>query len=42
LYELAIQRGDKAPIVRSNTTGKWFTLTWAEIINLAVDAGIDK
>ena len=29
------------PIVESKQTGKWFTLSWQEIIDLAVKAGID-
>lgn len=31
-----------APIVRSLTTDKWFTLSWSDILDLAVKAGIDE
>lgn len=30
------------PIVRSETTGKWFTLSWEDVLDLARDAGIDE
>lgn len=30
-----------APIVRSKQTGKWFTISWAKILELADKAGID-
>lgn len=30
-----------APIVRSKQTGKWFTLSWQAILELADKAGID-
>lgn len=29
------------PIVRSRKTGKWFTLSWPDILDLADRAGID-
>jgi hypothetical protein len=31
-----------SPIVHSAQTGKWFTLSWQTIIDLAVKAGIDE
>lgn len=30
------------PIVESKQTGKWFTLSWQQIIDMAVKAGIDE
>lgn len=30
------------PILHSIKTGKWFTISWTEIIELAERAGIDK
>jgi len=30
------------PMIESKQTGKWFTLEWGQIIDLAVKAGIDK
>lgn len=41
-YELASNFGDHSPIVRSRQSGKWFRLSWQEIITLAVAKGIDK
>lgn len=40
-YEMTNGVGGGGPIVRSSKTGKWFTLSWSEIINLAKKAGID-
>ena len=31
-----------SPIIRSTLTGKFFTLSWQDVLNLAVAAGIDK
>ncbi len=41
-YEMSINMADNRPIVLSEKTGKWFTLSWTDIITLAVEAGIDK
>lgn len=41
-YELTINMGNNAPIVSSSKTGKYFTLSWSDIINLAIDRGINK
>lgn len=30
------------PVVRSLKTGKWFTPSWRDILDLAAQAGIDK
>ncbi len=41
-YEMSILVGDNSPIILSKQTGKWFTLSWQAIIELAVEAGIDE
>ena len=41
-YELTINMGNNTPIVSSSKTGKYFTLSWQDIINLAIDRGINK
>lgn len=41
-YELSTNINDNSPIVCSEKTGKWFTLSWTDIMNLARDANIDK
>lgn len=40
-YELSIGVSGNAPIVHSNKSGQWFTLTWNQIIRMAIEAGID-
>lgn len=40
-YELALCANTNVPIVRSGKTGKWFTLAWGDIVNLAIKAGIN-
>ena len=40
-YEMSLVNGH-IPCVKSALTKKSFTLCWQEIIQLAVDAGIDK
>lgn len=40
-YELSVCAGKNSPIIRSEATGLWFTLSWTDIINLAKDSGID-
>ncbi|PAT41186.1 hypothetical protein CK623_02795 [Vandammella animalimorsus] len=30
-----------APLIRSGKTGKWFSVSWEELLRLAIDAGID-
>jgi len=32
----------QTPLVHSKQTGKWFTLSFPEIVEMAVEAGIDK
>lgn len=41
-YEVTTAIGSGCPIVRSSKTGKWYTLQWDEIVQMAVDAGIDN
>lgn len=41
-YVLSTNAKDNCPIVCCTKTGKWFTLSWKDIVNLARDAGIDK
>jgi len=41
-YEITTLNDDSTPIVKSKKTGKFFTLSWADIINMAKEAGIDK
>ena len=41
-YELAFNLGGTCPIIKSLRTGKYFTINWTDIINMAVAAGIDK
>lgn len=41
-YEFTVNAGDYAPIIRSNQTGKWFTLSWEDIVSLAIAKGIDN
>ncbi len=41
-YEMATNMGGSTPIIESKQTGKWFTVSWQELIDLAVKAGVDK
>lgn len=41
-YVLSNGATNGEPLVRSELTGKYFTLTWDDIIQLAVQAGIDE
>lgn len=41
-YEMSINVSDHSPIIESKKTGKWFTLSWKDIIDLAIDMGIDS
>ena len=40
-YEMSTNASCMNPIIQSKQTGKWFTLSWQDIIELAVEAGID-
>jgi len=41
-YELSTNASDGSPIIHSNKTGQWFTLGWTDIIDMAIEAGIDN
>lgn len=41
-YEMQIILQTNQPIIESLQTGKKFTLTWEDIFELAIQAGIDK
>ncbi len=41
-YEMALNVNNSVPIIRSEKTGKWATISWGDIIELAVQAGVDK
>ncbi|MBI5817437.1 MAG: hypothetical protein HZA88_00455 [Verrucomicrobia bacterium] len=41
-YELSINILRKTPIVRSQKTGRWFFLSWKDIVRLAVNAGVNE
>lgn len=41
-YELSMVINDQTPLVCSKQTGKYFSISWQEIIELAIEAGIDK
>lgn len=40
--DLSTNASNGSPMVRNSVTNKWFTLNWQEIIDLAIEAGIDK
>jgi len=40
-YEFSSNIVGGNPIILSHQTRKWFTLNWQEIIEMAIDAGID-
>ncbi len=40
-YDLATSMAGN-PIVCSRKTGQWFSLSWSDIINLAISAGINE
>lgn len=42
VFELSADVGQKTPIVMSKQTGNYFTLSWQDLINLAVERGIEK
>ena len=41
-YEATLNFGNKTPIIESKQTGKWFTLSWDDIVRIAITAGIDS
>jgi len=42
MYEMFNNASFGTPIIRSKQTGKWWTVSWKELLELAVKAGIDK
>ena len=40
-YEMATNMNG-TPIIESKQTGKWFSLSWQDILTLAIKAGIDE
>lgn len=40
-YTLSVNAAGYAPIVHSDKTGRWFTLSWQDIVDLAIAKGID-
>lgn len=41
-YEITITEPDRSPLVRSLKTNKFYALNWADIVDMAINAGIDK
>lgn len=41
-YELSTSAHDRAPIIHSRQTGKWWTMSWQGLVDLAVNEGIDE
>lgn len=41
-YEMTIHAGTSAPIILSKQTGKWWTIEWKDLIDLARHEGIDE
>jgi hypothetical protein len=41
-YDLYLGRISRNPVVRSHATGKYFMLPWSQIIELAVENGLDE
>lgn len=41
-YEMSTNIGDSSPMIRSQKTGKWWSITWNQLLDLAIKAGIDN
>lgn len=41
-FEATVNMGDLTPILKSEKTGKWFTLSWQDIVEMGIEAGIDE
>jgi len=41
-YEMTTAVAGGYPIIRSLKTGRWFTLSWIDILELAIERGIDE
>ncbi len=40
VYDLRVSSAVSSPMIQSWRTGRWFTLSWNEILDLAQEAGI--
>ena len=40
-YELSVSMGN-APIIRSKHSGRWWSISWHELLTLAIEAGVDE
>jgi hypothetical protein len=40
-YEMAVDTQTSAPIIRNLKTGLWWTINWTNLIQLAIEEGID-
>lgn len=41
-YELSTSMGTRAPIIHSRQTGKWWTISWQRLLDLALAEGVDE
>jgi len=41
-YDLSANAGNFSPVIHSSKTGNWWTVKWEELIELAINCGIDK
>jgi hypothetical protein len=41
-YDFFLGKTSRSPIVKSRTTGRYFILSWPDIIKLGVKAGLNK
>lgn len=41
-YAMTITCAGREPLIRSYKTGKYFLLSWPDILKLAIEAGIDN
>ena len=42
VYEFSNSVNNSAPLIESTKTGKWWSISWNELIELAQEAGIDQ
>jgi len=40
-YDLYLGQTSRNPVIRSQATGRYFMLQWAQIVKQAVEAGVD-
>lgn len=41
-YELDVQFASKAPVIRSRASGRWWTISWPQLLALAIESGINQ